>query len=164
MLKRRAYEKLLSWKAEAPEKALLVDGARQVGKTFLIEQFARQEFADYVKVDFLRDAQASSISGAQDVRSLVERLSLMVGHEIVSGKTLVFFDEVQEAQNLVTLSKYLVQDGRFRLVMSGSLLGVELRRVRSFPVGSLRIETMYRSRSEERRVGKECRSRWSPYH
>lgn len=143
MLKRRAYEKLLSWKVEAPEKALLVDGARQVGKTFLIEQFARQEFADYVKVDFLRDAQAGSISGVQDVRSLVERLSLMVGHEIVSGKTLVFFDEVQEAQNLVTLSKYLVQDGRFRLVMSGSLLGVELRRVRSFPVGSLRIETMY---------------------
>ena len=87
MLKRRAYEKLLSWKAEAPEEALLVDGARQVGKTFLIEQFARQEFTDYVKVDFLRDAQAGSISGAQDARSLVERLSLMVGHEIVSGKT-----------------------------------------------------------------------------
>ena len=58
-------------------------------------------------------------------------------------RPLVFLDEVQEAQNLVTLSKYLVQDGRFRLVMSGSLLGVELRRVRSFPVGFLRIETMY---------------------
>ena len=64
MLKRRVYEKLLSWKADAPDEALLVDGARQVGKTYLIEQFARQEFADYVKVDFLRDAQADSISGA----------------------------------------------------------------------------------------------------
>lgn len=143
MLERKAYPRLLAWKSDLPGKVLLVDGARQVGKTFLIEEFARQEFDDYLKVDFLRDGQASYVSGASDARDLVERLSLMAGHRIEPGRTLVFFDEVQEAQNLVTLSKYLVEDGRFRLVMSGSMLGVELRHVKSFPVGFLHVERMF---------------------
>ena len=149
MLERKAYDKLSKWKLEMPDKALLVDGARQVGKTFLIEEFARREFDDYVKVDFLRDEQAQAIAQSSSMHDLVERLSLMVGHEIVPGKTLVFLDEVQEAQNLVTLSKYLVKDGRFRLVMSGSLLGVELKKVKSFPVGALHIEQMYPLSFEE---------------
>lgn len=143
MLERKTYRKLLSWKNGSPHKALLVDGARQVGKTFLVEEFARREFEDYVKIDFLRDEQAPYVANAADARDLVERLSLMAGHKVEPGKTLVFFDEVQEAQNLVTLSKYLVEDGRFRLVMSGSLLGVELRHVKSFPVGFLHIERMF---------------------
>lgn len=143
MLDRKAYEKLLKWKDGPAHKALLVDGARQIGKTYLIEEFAKREFSDFVKIDFLRDEQAPYISQSSDARDLVERLSLSVGHEVLPGKTLVFFDEVQEAPNLVTLSKYLVQDGRFRLAMSGSLLGVELKRVRSFPVGYLHVETMF---------------------
>lgn len=143
MLKRKAYQKLLDWKQQNPDKVLLIDGARQVGKTYLVEQFGREQYDDFIKVDFLRDKQAPYVSGASDARDLVERLSLMAGHRIVPAKTLVFFDEVQEAQNLVTLSKYLVEDGRFRLIMSGSLLGVELRHVKSFPVGFLHIETMF---------------------
>lgn len=143
MLERKAYAKLLKWKADMPNKALLVDGARQIGKTYLIEEFARREFPDYVKVDFLRDEQAPYISQASDAQDLISRLSLMAGHEVIPGKTLVFLDEVQEAPDIVTLSKYLVQDGRFRLVMSGSLLGVELSRVRSLPVGFLHTVTMF---------------------
>lgn len=143
MLERKAYKQLEAWKRNLPNKVLLVDGARQVGKTFLIEEFARREFDDYVMVDFLRDGQAGYVANAVDARDLVERLSLMVGHRVDPGRTLVFFDEVQEAQNLVTLSKYLVEDGRFRLVMSGSLLGVELRHVKSFPVGFLHVERMF---------------------
>ena len=143
MLERKAYKKLEAWKTNLPNKVLLVDGARQVGKTFLIEEFARREFDDYVKVDFLRDEQAPYVANAADARDLVERLSLMVGHRVEPGRTLVFFDEVQDAQNLITLSKYLVEDGRFRLVMSGSLLGVELQHVKSFPVGFLHVERMF---------------------
>ena len=120
-----------------------MDGARQVGKTYLVDRFCREQFDQLVKVDFLRDEQASYVSGARDARDLIERISLMCGHKVTPEKTVVFFDEVQEAQNLVTLSKYLVEDGRFRLVMSGSMLGVELRQVRSFPVGFLHIETMF---------------------
>lgn len=143
MLRRKIYERLVAWKNSMPDKALLVDGARQVGKSFIIEEFANREFDEYVKVDFLRDEQAPFVSESKDVLDLINRLSLLAGHRVSPGSTLVFFDEVQEAQNLVTLSKYLVQDGRFRLVMSGSLLGTELRHVRSFPVGSLHIESMY---------------------
>ena len=143
MLDRKAYDKLVQWKYSLPGKALLVDGPRQVGKTFLIEEFAQREFEDFIKVDFLRDGQASSIAQATDIKDLIDRLSLLHGRRVVSGETLLFFDEVQEAQNLVTLSKYIVEDGRFRLAMSGSLLGVALNRVKSFPVGFLHTETMF---------------------
>lgn len=142
ILQRKAYDRLLKWKNDEPDKALLVDGARQIGKTFLVEQFARQEFSDYLKVDFLRDEAAPYIAAAADLRDLVERLSLMAGKEVVPGKTLVLFDEIQEAPNLFTLSKYLVQDGRFRLIMSGSLLGIKLKQARSYPVGYLSTLTM----------------------
>lgn len=143
MLARKAYGRLLDWKHKDANKVLLVDGARQVGKTFLIEQFGREQFDELLKIDFLRDEYAPYVSHAHDARDLVERLSLLAGHKVEPGRTLVFFDEVQEAQNLVTLSKYLVEDGRFRLVMSGSMLGVELRHVKSFPVGFLHVETLF---------------------
>lgn len=144
MLERKAYKKLLKWKTETPGKALLVDGARQVGKTYLIEEFARREFDSYVKVDFLHDEGAvatfAEVAGGQD---LIERLTLAAGTAVEPGRTLVFLDEVQEAPNVITLSKYIAQDARFPLVMSGSLLGVELRRVKSLPVGFAHIENMF---------------------
>lgn len=144
MLKRTAYETLRSWKGDAHNTALLVDGARQTGKTFLIEEFAKREYASYIKVDFIEDSQlAGTLAAATSARQVIEALTLASGKAVTPGQTLVFLDEVQEAQNLVTLSKYLVQDGRFPLVMSGSMLGVELSHVRSFPVGFLHEERMY---------------------
>lgn len=144
MLERTAYDMLLDWKRNASSAALLVDGARQIGKTFLLEEFARREYQSYIKVDFIEDSQlASTLAAATDVRQAIEALTLASGKPVAPGETLVFLDEVQAAQNLVTLSKYLVQDGRFPLVMSGSMLGVELSHVKSFPVGFLREERMY---------------------
>ena len=144
MLERTAYDMLTDWMKDADSTALLVDGARQIGKTFLIEEFARREYPTYIKVDFIEDSRlAATLSNATDVRQVIEALSLASGKRVIPGETLVFLDEVQEAQNLVTLSKYLVQDGRFPLVMSGSMLGVELNHVKSFPVGFLREERMY---------------------
>lgn len=143
VLWRKAYRKLLEWKSDSNDKALLVDGARQIGKTFLIEEFAKNEFDDFVEVDFLRDEHAGYLAHATSSDDLIDRLSLMAGHEVSPGKTLVFLDEVQEAPNILTLSKYIVRDGRFPLIMSGSLLGVSLKQVKSLPVGSLRIEQMF---------------------
>lgn len=144
MLNRSMYKKLLDWKKNSKGKTLLIDGARQTGKTFLIEQFAKAEYPDYAKVDFLENSSASTyLADAKSANQVIEALGLLTGKAINHEKTLIFFDEVQKAQNLVTLSKYLVQDGRFDLVMSGSILGVELNQVRSFPVGYLRTETMY---------------------
>lgn len=143
MLERTAYQDLLEWKTSAKHKALLVEGARQTGKTFLIEEFARREFADCVKVDFLADSEAAALfAGVTSAQQAADALSLISGARFTPGKTLVFLDEVQEAQNLVTFSKYLVQNG-LNLIMSGSMLGVELTQVRSFPVGFLRTITMY---------------------
>ena len=144
MLERDAYSILLDWKQNSKKKALLIDGARQIGKTYLIDKFAQHEYSDYIKVDFLADdAAATTLASAKSSQQVIEMLSLISGKRLVPGKTLVFFDEVQEAQSLVTFSKYLVQDGRFDIVMSGSMLGVELKHVKSFPVGYLQTETMY---------------------
>lgn len=144
MIARDAYADLLKWKTTGQNKALLVDGARQIGKTYLIEAFAKQEYADYIKVDFLRDDAASrALAGATNAQQVIEVLALISGKPVELGHTLIFLDEVQEAPNIVTFSKYLVQDGRFPLVMSGSLLGVELVHAKSLPVGYLHMLRMY---------------------
>lgn len=144
MLARDAYGALVDWKRNNRQKALLVDGARQVGKTFLIEEFGGREYRNCVKVDFLRDdAAAKVLAAARNAQEAIEAIGILQGSELVPGETLVFFDEVQEAPNIVTLSKYLVQDGRFDVVMSGSLLGVEMRNVRSLPVGYMHVVTMH---------------------
>ena len=138
MLRRSAYDRLLDWKSNNHQKALLVDGPRQVGKTYLLEEFGRREYRDLVKIDFLRDEDAQRRFGsARSAERVIELVSLAAGHELVPGETLVFFDEVQKAQNLVSFSKYLVIDGRFDVAMSGSMLGVELTGVKSWPVGYL---------------------------
>ena len=143
MLRRSAYDQLVDWKANNRQKALLVDGPRQVGKTYLVEEFGRREYRDVVKVDFLLDEDARRrFDSARSADRVIELVSLAAGHELVPGETLVFFDEVQKAQNLVTFSKYLVIDGRFDVAMSGSMLGIELNEVRSWPVGYLRTVDM----------------------
>lgn len=144
MLERDAYRSLLDWKSSGQGQALLVTGARQIGKTFLIDEFGRREFDSVIKVDFINDPRALRLFGnAGSAQDLIERLTLRASQPIVPGKTLLFFDEVQEAPNVVALSKYLVQDGRFPLVMSGSMLGTELRHVSSLPVGYMRTLDMF---------------------
>lgn len=142
MLKRKMYEKLLSWKQAEKRKVLLLFGARQTGKTFIVEEFARSEYKHFVKVDFRRDAEAARLlSAATSAEDLVSRLSLVAGG--IADGSLVFFDEVQEfGKEVVTLSKYLLEDGRFDLVLSGSLLGTFIQGVESFPVGYAREERM----------------------
>ncbi|MBR6459356.1 MAG: ATP-binding protein [Actinomycetaceae bacterium] len=144
MLKRKAYNEMLAWKKSAHSQALLVAGARQIGKTFLIDEFARNEYPAHIKIDFLNDADAVVLFGsAKNADDLIERLSLRAGKAISPGQTLIFFDEVQEVPNIITLSKYLIQDGRFPVIMSGSMLGVELRHVQSLPVGYMHILDMF---------------------
>ncbi len=152
MLERFAYKKLLDWKKTnakaAQKKALLVSGARQIGKTFLIEQFAKKEYAHYIKIDFTEDetaierfAQVKNSNDAFELLSLYN--SLYNNQNFNAAQTLIFLDEVQECKNLITFSKYLVQDGRFDLIMSGSVLGIELGHVKSLPVGYMSIFDMH---------------------
>ena len=143
MLKRKMYEKLLAWKHAEKRKVLLLFGARQTGKTFIVQEFAHKEYEHFVKVDFRQDADAARLlAAATSSEDLVSRLSLVAGG--LPSNSLVFFDEVQEfGKEVVTLSKYLLEDGRFDLILSGSLLGTFIQGVKSFPVGYAREERMY---------------------
>lgn len=144
MLRRKMTAALLDWKANQPSKAFILLGARQTGKTYTVRQFAREHYADVLEINFLEDRENGAfLAHATSADELASRLSLIAGHEL-GPNTLVFLDEVQElGHEIVTLSKFLVDDGRFALVLSGSLLGTRLKGVRSFPVGYARIERMH---------------------
>lgn len=143
MLKRKMYKRLLEWKQSESAKAFMLFGARQTGKTFLVREFARNEYQDMVEVDFLRDENARElIVGAHNAKEVIERLSLL-REKSITKNTLLFFDEIQKAPDVITQVKYLVEDGQFSLVTSGSMLGTELKGFHSFPVGYVQIEDMY---------------------
>lgn len=148
MLRRKMMKQLEAWKYEGKalsglRKAFLLEGARQTGKTFLVRQFAERNYDEFLEVNFYESSDAARlISSCVSAREVVSALSLLVGHEVHAGNTLVFFDEVQEAPEIITQVKFLAEDGRFDVVLSGSLLGVELNNVKSFPVGYVRMERM----------------------
>ena len=143
MLERRIEGKLR--KHFLTEKnALLLTGARQTGKTFSIRKTGRECFENFVEINFLEDEKAVKLfENAGDAKSLLLGLSALFGRKLVPGKTLIFFDEVQECKEIVTAIKFLVEEGSYRYVLSGSLLGVELKDIRSVPVGYMSVMDMY---------------------
>ena len=139
MLKRKIDAELESFFADSSKVALLVTGARQVGKTFSIREFARRRFSCLVEINFIKMPSAKAIfTEGMTMDDFIVRLSALAESPMPPGETLVFFDEVQECPEIVTYIKFLVDDGRFRYALSGSLLGVELKNLRSAPVGYLR--------------------------
>ena len=144
MLRRKMYDNLMQWHQEEPRKVLLLLGARQTGKTYLVREFARNNYESFVEVNFLDDEENGRfLAGAKSSEDLVSRLSLVAGGSLRPG-TLVFLDEVQHfGREVVTLSKFLLDDGRFDLVLSGSLLGTVLGGITSFPVGYARVLRMF---------------------
>lgn len=138
------YAKLEEWKSSESKKALILLGARQTGKTYIVDEFARNNYPYYINVNFLEDEESGRfLANAKSGSELISRLSLIVGHEI-QPKTLIFFDEVQHiGHDIVTLSKFLIDDNRFDVVLSGSLLGTALEGITSFPVGYAKILRMH---------------------
>ena len=126
------------------KRALLVTGARQVGKTFTIRKVGKACFEHFVEVNFVERPEALKLfEEAEGTQDLLLRLSAFTNRKLVPGKTLIFFDEVQECKEMVTAVKFLVEEGSYEYVMSGSLLGVELNDLRSVPVGYLDEMEMY---------------------
>lgn len=124
--------------------ALLLTGARQIGKTYSIRKFAEKHFKSFVEINFVDSPDAVGIfSGAGSSAEILLRLSAYADKPLIKGETLIFFDEVQMCPEIVTAIKFLVDDGRYRYIMSGSLLGVELNDLRSVPVGYMDIKEMY---------------------
>lgn len=150
MLARKAYDKLLAWKQQPKKKALCILGARQTGKTTLIRQFGRQEYVHFVEVNFITDTGAAQIfAGDLDADTLITNLTAYTRQVMVPGQTLVLLDEIQACPNARTAIKFLVEDGRFDYIESGSLLGVNYKEVRSYPVGFEEIYQLYPMDFEE---------------
>ncbi|MBR4503667.1 MAG: ATP-binding protein [Candidatus Methanomethylophilaceae archaeon] len=127
MLERKVYSELMRWKA-LHSKCLVIKGQRQVGKTFIIEHFARNEYESFVKLDFSVDESLADIFGVREVDEMVRRIELRTGREVKPGATLIFLDEIQECPEAYSSLKPFSIDGRFDVIASGSMLGVDRKR------------------------------------
>ena len=144
MLQRKIYKRINEFYKERPGKALMIVGARQVGKSYIVEEFCKAHYESFVKMDFIENPEfVSALDGAESADEILLRLSALFGDKMIPGKTIIFFDEVQECRDLITQIKYLVQDGTYDYVLSGSLLGTVFRDIVSAPVGYMDIIQMY---------------------
>lgn len=144
MLKRKAYDELLTWKNSTKRKALCIIGARQIGKTTLIREFGRNEYEYFAEINFVTDKNAEKIfEGKLTAEEIIVNLTAYLQKKLEPGKSLILFDEVQECPQVRTAIKFLVEDGRFDYIESGSLLGVRYKDVISYPVGYEQILQMY---------------------
>ena len=144
MLQRKIYNRLDAFYRDRPGKALMIVGARQVGKSYIVEEFCKARYESFVKLDFIENPDyIQALAGANSAEAILLRLSALFGDRMIPGKTMIFFDEVQECRDLITQIKYLVQDGTYDYILSGSLLGTVFRDIVSAPVGYMDIVRMY---------------------
>lgn len=143
-MKRKIEKRLEQFRKDSGKYALLVDGARQVGKTFIIREFARKNYARFVEINFLENKSAKGIfENSADAKEVLVKISAFSRAELKRGDTLVFLDEIQACPEAVTFIKFLVEEGSCHYILSGSLLGVELKNIRSVPVGYMDEVKMY---------------------
>jgi len=136
MLRRKILTHLIQWKNNTSKVALLIKGARQVGKTTSVREFGRANYDSFIEINFEQSPLVRrAFDGNLDARTIILNLSVMGYGPFVEGKTLVFFDEIQSCPNARTAIKFLVEDGRFEYIESGSLLGINYKEVSSYPVG-----------------------------
>lgn len=150
---KRLFEKtLLNWKDSGMKKPLMVVGARQIGKTYIIEKFAKENFEQYLYFNLERDSEIRKIfEKTIDDTKIIEELELYIGRKIDIEKSILFFDEVQKSENFIVSLKYFNESDRpYKIICAGSLLGVKINRFKnSFPVGKIRMEFMYPMNFEE---------------
>lgn len=143
-MKRFAIEKLLLWKDSRRRKPLIIEGARQVGKTWLVKEFAARYYKNMAYVNFEEQVYLRELFKADfDTSRIIEALSAASHTVIVPGETLIFLDEIQEASGGITALKYFYENvpGQ-HVIAAGSLLGLELHRHSSFPVGKVQFMTL----------------------
>lgn len=137
MLKRKVVSELIDWKNNHKNKCLLVIGARQIGKTFIIREFAKENYDSFYEINFLENEKQKEIfKDDLSVDNIIKEISLRIPtFKVDDGKTLLFLDEIQECPQAITALKFLAQDKRFDCIASGSMLGMAYKRTSSFPVG-----------------------------
>ena len=126
MLKRKAYQKLLEWKNAHHHNWLMVEGERQVGKTYLVREFGKKEYKSFVEINFIKNPELKLIFNDNlDPETIYKKMTAMInGVNLIKGNTLIFLDEIQACGNARTALKFLAEDGRFDVITSGSLLGL----------------------------------------
>ena len=159
MLRRKMYDTLLAWKNSDKKECLLVKGARQVGKTYLIRKFGENEYDSFVEINFHEQKSLKVIfDGDKTAEEIYKRLTANIpGVRLIPGKTLIFFDEIQKCADARTALKFLAEDGRYDVIASGALLGLsygkdddsEVKPVESIPVGYEKAVMMYSMDFEE---------------
>ena len=142
---RIAIEKLKKWKQSKHRKPLIIEGARQVGKTWLMKEFGRQEYQDTIYINFDSNSRMAELFAADlDVERLIMGLELHIGHKIDSDKSLLIFDEVQEVPRALASLNYFYENApQYHIICAGSLLGIALHQGTSFPVGKVDFLKLY---------------------
>ncbi len=144
MLKRKVSDDIAKWYQSGCNKALLLTGSRQVGKTTSVRMFAKAHYSHFVEINFVKFPRArQAFDGNLDTKTIVTNLSAMGFGPFVEGETLVFFDEIQECPNARTAIKFLVEEHRYDFIESGSLLSINYKPVTSYPVGYEQELKMY---------------------
>ena len=141
---RKAKARLVQWKNS--KKAMLVTGARQVGKTYIIREFLKEEYGNdgYVEFNLFENKLVrETLESSSSSDDFIFRISALSDKPLIKNKTVIFLDEVQECSDIITTIKFLVEDGSFKYILSGSLLGTELKDIKSIPVGYMEQFQMY---------------------
>ncbi len=144
MLFRKIYSELEEFFKTNNKEALLITGARQIGKSYVIREYGRKNFKSFIEINFVEMPDAiKALNNAKNADDILLRLSALINKPLKKNETLIFFDEVQKVPEIVTAIKFLVEEGSYRYVLSGSLLGIELKGIKSVPVGYMTIKEMY---------------------
>ena len=150
-LRRKIDGYLLDWKANKDRKPLIIKGPRQIGKTESIKKFAKENYDNIIEINFVLSEKYKMIANdGYDTDTIIKNISLLdPSHKFIPGKTLIFFDEIQEYPKIATSLKFFKIDGRFDVICSGSLLGINYRQIESNSVGYKTDYDMYSLDFEE---------------
>ena len=153
MLRRKVYDKLVEWKKYKNNECLMIKGARQIGKTYIVRLFGQNEYETFIEINFMKNPEYKEVfSGGLSADEIYKRMSAyMFDKRIIPGRTLIFLDEIQKCSKARTALKFLAEDNRCDIIASGSLLGLhygqdaddEVDEVDSIPVGYERQIEMY---------------------
>ena len=151
MLERKAFNFLENWKNTKQNECLLIKGARQIGKTFIVREFAKNHYENFIEINFEKNPEMkAAFDGSLDVENLIKEITVRIPRiKFVSNKTLLFLDEIQACPQARTALKFLAQQNNFDVIATGSLLGINYKDISSIPVGYERQYEMHSLDFEE---------------
>ena len=143
MINRKIYRELEIWRKEVVRKPLLIRGARQVGKSYIVEEFGKAEFSNYITLNFERNPEFKDIFSSIDPQDIIEKISLFTGKRLQIGKTLIFLDEIQECPQAILALRYFFEEiPELHIIGAGSLLEFALQ-TKGFKMPVGRIQYLY---------------------